>query len=99
MNIEITYCMAWNYQPDADRVSAEIKEATGEDASLVPSSGGIFDVKVDGNLVFSKHKVARFPQPGEISQLLAEWVNLPLLMLSSSFSVFDQVMLRINRAH
>jgi selT/selW/selH-like putative selenoprotein len=53
-------------------VSAEIKEATGEDALLVPSSGGIFDVKVDGNLVFSKHKVARFPQPGEISQLLAE---------------------------
>ncbi|HCN06676.1 MAG TPA: hypothetical protein DIT01_02005 [Lentisphaeria bacterium] len=33
-------------------------------------SGGVFDVTVDGKQVFSKHKVGRFPEPGEIAGLL-----------------------------
>lgn len=28
--------------------------------------GGIFDVEVDGRLVFSKHDEGRFPEPGEV---------------------------------
>ena len=71
MDIEITYCMAWNYQADADRVSAEIKQATGIESTLVPGSGGIFDIKVDGSLIFSKHETARFPNQGEVAQLLS----------------------------
>jgi selenoprotein W-related protein len=36
----------------------------------VPSSGGVFDVKVDGSLVFSKKKVGRHAQPGEVLSLI-----------------------------
>ncbi|MBE0490657.1 MAG: Rdx family protein [Sulfurospirillum sp.] len=42
------------------------------DILLVPSSGGIFDVEVDGICIFSKSQVNRFPNPGELSALLRE---------------------------
>ena len=70
MQIEIIYCMDWNYQPDADRVSAEIGKALGVAISLIAGAGGVFDVKLDGELIFSKHKVGRFPNEGEITELL-----------------------------
>jgi selenoprotein W-related protein len=39
---------------------------------LIPSSGGVFDVTVDGALVFSKKKVGRHAQPGEVVRLIRE---------------------------
>lgn len=35
---------------------------------LVPSAGGVFDVRVDGGLVFSKHEAHRHAEPDEILQ-------------------------------
>jgi selenoprotein W-related protein len=36
-------------------------------ARLVPSSGGIFDVRVDGRIIFSKKaEQNRFPEPNEV---------------------------------
>jgi selT/selW/selH-like putative selenoprotein len=40
------------------------------DAILRPGKGGIFDVTVDGVLLFSKHESDRFPKPGEIVTLI-----------------------------
>jgi len=40
------------------------------DATLIPGSGGVFDVVVDGKLIFSKKELARFPEPGEVLQKL-----------------------------
>jgi selenoprotein W-related protein len=36
----------------------------------VPSSGGVFEVTVDGNLIFSKRALRRHPEPGEIVALI-----------------------------
>lgn len=33
---------------------------------MKPSSGGIFEVTVNGDLVFSKKALGRFPEPGEV---------------------------------
>ncbi len=33
---------------------------------LVPGSGGVFDVTVNGELVFSKQEVGRHAEPGEV---------------------------------
>ena len=52
-------------------MSAEIKSVTGVDAELIPGRGGIFDVKKDGVLIFSKFELGRFPSDGEIAELLA----------------------------
>ncbi len=33
---------------------------------LIPSTGGVFDVTVNGELVFSKQEVGRHAEPGEV---------------------------------
>lgn len=33
---------------------------------MKPGAGGIFDVHVDGELIFSKHQVGRFPENDEV---------------------------------
>lgn len=37
-----------------------------EDVRLVTGSKGVFDVRVDGELVFSKHQAGRHAKPGEV---------------------------------
>jgi selenoprotein W-related protein len=50
---------------------AELKKAFPDiETDLIPSSGGVFDVVVDGKLVFSKKAVGRHAKPGEIVDLL-----------------------------
>ena len=47
-------------------MSAEIKEKHPDaEVVLKPSSGGVFEVTVDGKDVFSKKSLGRFPEPGE----------------------------------
>jgi selenoprotein W-related protein len=38
---------------------------------LVESSGGLFEVAVDGKLVFSKKALRRHAEPGEVARLIA----------------------------
>lgn len=35
-------------------------------SELVPSSGGVFEISVDGRKIFSKKELGRFPEDGEI---------------------------------
>lgn len=50
---------------------AEIRQAFPEaDVKLVPSSGGVFEVTVDGSLAFSKKALRRHAQPGEVVELI-----------------------------
>jgi len=37
---------------------------------LIPSSGGVFEITADGRLIFSKKQLRRFPEPGEVQQLI-----------------------------
>jgi len=39
---------------------------------LVTGSGGIFDVHLDGELVFTKSMLGRYPQPDDVLPLLRE---------------------------
>ena len=51
-------------------MAADIKEQTGVDAELVKGSGGVFEVVVDGKLIYSKKETGRFPEHKEVlSQL------------------------------
>ena len=52
-------------------MAAELQEAfPGVAVKLVESSGGVFDVTVDGDLVFSKKALGRHAVPGEIVSLI-----------------------------
>jgi len=39
---------------------------------LVPSRGGVFEVTLDGELVFSKAALGRHAEPGEVASLLRD---------------------------
>lgn len=41
-----------------------------ESIALSPSDGGCFEVRVNDQLVFSKLKIFRFPEPGEVIRLI-----------------------------
>lgn len=52
---------------------AELQAALGlgrAEFELTPGGGGVFDVVVDGERVFSKHEQGRFPQYREIVGLV-----------------------------
>jgi selenoprotein W-related protein len=50
---------------------AELEKAFPDiETKLIPSSGGVFDVTVDGKLVFSERGIGRHARPGEIIDLL-----------------------------
>jgi selT/selW/selH-like putative selenoprotein len=43
-----------------------LKKRFGVDAELIRGKDGVFDVRVDGKLIFSKHELGRFPEPDEV---------------------------------
>jgi selenoprotein W-related protein len=47
-------------------LAAEIEAETGTKSELIEGGNGIFDVTVDGERIFSKREVGRFPEAGEI---------------------------------
>jgi selT/selW/selH-like putative selenoprotein len=44
----------------------------GADTRLIKGKDGVFEVEVDGQLVFSKRKMGRFPDPGEVVKAIRE---------------------------
>ena len=52
-------------------MAAELKQAWPDtDVRVIPSSGGVFEVKVDGELLFSKRALRRHAEPGEVVRLI-----------------------------
>jgi selenoprotein W-related protein len=47
-------------------LAVELKKRLGVESKLIPGGGGIFDVSVDGKVIFSKKSVGRFPETQEI---------------------------------
>jgi selenoprotein W-related protein len=55
------------------RLTASLIEEFKTDISaltLIPLGNGIFNVKLDGKLVFSKYETGRFPEEGEIAKFV-----------------------------
>ncbi|PID75803.1 MAG: hypothetical protein CSB23_02250 [Deltaproteobacteria bacterium] len=42
------------------------------EVELLPSSGGVFEITVDGTLVYSKKMMNRFPEDGEVETKIEE---------------------------
>ena len=77
MKMTIRYCSQWNYKPQASSLERELKKEMGRDieVELIAGTGGVFEVVVEGNLIFSKKKMHRFPEKGEISALIGSWIT------------------------
>jgi selenoprotein W-related protein len=61
--VSIEYCVVWNYTPKAVSLAAKILEL-GErikSLSLIPSSGGAFEIRANGKLLHSKLDTGDWP--------------------------------------
>jgi selT/selW/selH-like putative selenoprotein len=47
----------------------KLQKNLGAEIELVAGANGIFDVSLDGRMIFSKSAQGRFPQPEEIIKL------------------------------
>jgi selT/selW/selH-like putative selenoprotein len=56
--------------PRASSLAADLQDALDVESELLKGGAGVFDVVVDGELVFSKARSGRFPNDGEILALL-----------------------------
>lgn len=71
--ISIEYCTGWGYVPKAMELAEYLlKKYKNEIESLtiIPSSGGVFEVTSDDKLIFSKKEMKRFPEIDEIDKNL-----------------------------
>ena len=71
MKLSIEYCSAWNYLPQASSLEDELKQNfPNMEISLISSGGGVFEIVLDGKLIFSKKAINRFPEKGEIVRII-----------------------------
>jgi len=57
--------------PTAAGLADAIKNKFSVESKLIEGSGGVFDVVVDGDLIFSKDNEGRFPEHDEILDALS----------------------------
>lgn len=75
--VEITYCAQCRFILRATWLTQELLMTFDTDlgeVALVPAGGGIFEVRVDGEAVWSKKDQGRFPDAKELKQLVRDRV-------------------------
>ena len=70
MKVSIQYCTSWGYLNQALSLRESIERQFGIKAELVKGMGGVFEVSVNDNLLFSKKELGRFPDENEIEDLI-----------------------------
>ena len=73
--VEINYCTqcrwlmraAWMAQELLTTFETEIGEV-----ALVPGTGGVFDVRLNNELIYSRKEAGRFPESKELKQLVRD---------------------------
>jgi len=53
-------------------LSAELKSAFEANVVVERGHSGIYDISLDGELIFSKYSLGRFPEEGEIVEIIEE---------------------------
>ncbi len=76
-SLEIEYCTQCRWLLRAAWLAQELlttfeRELTR--VSLKPGSGGVFEVRLDGELLFSRRQAGRFPEARELKQLVRDRV-------------------------
>ena len=75
MKASIEYCTMWSYEPRAVSLAALLKKHRGIDVELIGSTGGVFEVVVDGELVYSKKVTGEFPDEQQLLNQLSRWLT------------------------
>jgi selenoprotein W-related protein len=84
VDLEITYCQPCGHQPRAMDMVNQLLATYGMPlnrkltVSLKPADKGVFDVVLDGKLIFSKHQEGRFPTVDDLKNHLDQRLTIPL---------------------
>lgn len=73
--IEIEYCSQCRFVLRATWMAQELLFTFGDElgeVALIPGSGGIFEVRLDGEAIWNKKQQGRFPEPKEVKQLIRD---------------------------
>ena len=75
--IEIVYCTQCHWLLRAAWIAQELLttfETKLTEVALVPGTGGIFEVRLDGVTIFSRKEHGRFPESKELKQLIRDQI-------------------------
>jgi selenoprotein W-related protein len=84
VDLEITYCQPCGHQPRAVDMVNQLLSTYGMPlnrkltVSLKPADKGVFDIVLDGKLIFSKHQQGRFPTMDDLKNQLDQKLTIPL---------------------
>lgn len=71
--ILIEYCTGWGYLGRAVALARSILDEhknTISELKLLPSSGGVLEISLNNELIFSKKELSRYPEKDEIKNIL-----------------------------
>jgi len=77
-HIELEYCTQCRWLLRAAWMAQELLttfESDIERVSLVPGTGGIFEVRLNGETIFSRKQAERFPESKELKQLIRDRID------------------------
>ena len=78
LQLEVEYCADCGYWPRASWMLGEIMadiQHLVSDVKLVPGTRGVFEWSVNGELVFSKAAIGRFPDLDELKELVYAYLD------------------------
>lgn len=73
--VEIEYCSQCRFVLRASWQAQELLFTFGDalgEVALIPGSGGIFEVRLNGEVIWNKKQQGRFPEPKEVKQLIRD---------------------------
>lgn len=76
--VKITYCTQCRWLLRAAWMAQELLSTFDTDlqeVALVPGTGGIFEVHLNGELLFSRKEAGRFPESKELKQLVRDRID------------------------
>ena len=76
--VRIEYCTSWGYIARAIALMRNVlKEHEDKIAelTLVPSHGGVFEISLNDELLFSKKELDRYPEKDEVENMIKEKIN------------------------
>jgi selenoprotein W-related protein len=76
--VTVTYCQKCHFLPRAAWVAQELLHTFGDalgGVTLVPGGGGIFEVAIEGEPLFSTKTHGRFPEMRELRELVRDRID------------------------
>jgi len=76
--VEIEYCSLCGFLLRAGWMAQELLHTFGADlgeVALVPGEGGVFVVRLDGEVIFDRKDHGRFPESKELKQLVRDRID------------------------